>query len=214
MLLAKLFTKPHNLLVLDEPTNDLDLEMLEVLEAQLVTFEGTLIVVSHDRAFLDNVVTSVLVFEESGVQEYVGGYEDWKRRGRTLRVAESGFASEAPAEAIAPAVTAPLPAVAEAPAKARAKLSYKLKRELEALPEEIERLEGEVEARQAAVSGSDFFPATGPTPRPTWQPWPICKRRLRPVLSAGWSSRRWPRGRARRLLVLGSGLEKREGSAR
>ena len=157
VLLAKLFTKPHNLLVLDEPTNDLDLEMLEVLEAQLVTFEGTLIVVSHDRAFLDNVVTSVLVFEESGVQEYVGGYEDWKRRGRTLRIAESGFASEAPAEAIAPAVTAPVPAVAEAPAKARSKLSYKLKRELEALPDEIEQLEGEVEARQAAVSGPDFF---------------------------------------------------------
>ena len=157
VLLAKLFTKPHNLLVLDEPTNDLDLEMLEVLEAQLVAFEGTLIVVSHDRAFLDNVVTSVLVFEDSGVQEYVGGYEDWKRRGRALRIAESGFASEAPAEAIAPAVTAPPPAVAEAPAKAPAKLSYKLKRELEALPEEIERLEGEVEARQAAVSGPDFF---------------------------------------------------------
>ena len=157
VLLAKLFTKPHNLLVLDEPTNDLDLEMLEVLEAQLVAFEGTLIVVSHDRAFLDNVVTSVLVFEESGVQEYVGGYEDWKRRGRALRIAESGFASEAPAEAIAPAVTALPPAVAEAPAKAPAKLSYKLKRELEALPEEIERLEGEVEARQAAVSGPDFF---------------------------------------------------------
>ena len=157
VLLAKLFTKPHNLLVLDEPTNDLDLEMLEVLEAQLVAFEGTLIVVSHDRAFLDNVVTSVLVFEDSGVQEYVGGYEDWKRRGRALRIAESGFASEAPAEAIAPAVTAPPPAAAEAPAKAPAKLSYKLKRELEALPEEIERLEGEVEARQAAVSGPDFF---------------------------------------------------------
>jgi ATP-binding cassette subfamily F protein uup len=157
VLLAKLFTKPHNLLVLDEPTNDLDLEMLEVLEAQLVAFEGTLIVVSHDRAFLDNVVTSVLVFEDSGVQDYVGGYEDWKRRGRALRVAESGFASEAPAEAIAPAVTAPPPAVAQAPAQAPVKLSYKLKRELEALPEEIEQLEGEVEAGQAAVSDPDFF---------------------------------------------------------
>ena len=157
VLLAKLFTKPHNLLVLDEPTNDLDLEMLEVLEEQLLAFEGTLIVVSHDRAFLDNVVTSILVFEESGVEEYVGGYGDWKRRGRTLRIAESGFASEAPAEEAAPAVTAPPPSAAPAPAKAPAKLSYKLKRELEALPEEIERLEGEVEARQAAVSDPDFF---------------------------------------------------------
>ena len=159
VLLAKLFTKPHNLLVLDEPTNDLDLEMLEVLEEQLLAFDGTLIVVSHDRAFLDNVVTSVLVFEEHGVEEYVGGYGDWKRRGRTLRIAESGFASEAPAEAAAP--TAPPLAAAPAPekaqAKAPAKLSYKLKRELEALPEEIERLEGEVETRQAAVSDPAFF---------------------------------------------------------
>jgi ATP-binding cassette subfamily F protein uup len=159
VLLAKLFTKPHNLLVLDEPTNDLDLEMLEVLEEQLLAFDGTLIVVSHDRAFLDNVVTSVLVFEEHGVEEYVGGYGDWKRRGRTLRVAESGFASEAPAEAAAP--PAPPPAAAPAPEKAQvkapAKLSYKLKRELEALPEEIERLEGEVETRQAAVSDPAFF---------------------------------------------------------
>jgi ATP-binding cassette subfamily F protein uup len=159
VLLAKLFTKPHNLLVLDEPTNDLDLEMLEVLEEQLLAFEGTLIVVSHDRAFLDNVVTSVLVFEESGVQEYVGGYGDWTRRGRTLRVAESGFASEAPAAEAAPAVmaSAETPAAPKAPPKVPAKLSYKLKRELEALPEEIERLEGEVEARQAAVSDPDFF---------------------------------------------------------
>ncbi len=159
VLLAKLFTKPHNLLVLDEPTNDLDLEMLEVLEEQLLAFDGTLIVVSHDRAFLDNVVTSVLVFEEHGVEEYVGGYGDWKRRGRTLRIAESGFASDAPAEAAAP--TAPSLAAAPAPekaqAKAPAKLSYKLKRELEALPEEIERLEGEVETRQAAVSDPAFF---------------------------------------------------------
>jgi ATP-binding cassette subfamily F protein uup len=159
VLLAKLFTKPHNLLVLDEPTNDLDLEMLEVLEEQLLAFDGTLIVVSHDRAFLDNVVTSVLVFEEHGVEEYVGGYGDWKRRGRTLRVAESGFASEAPAEAAAHAAAPPAaaPAPEKAQAKTPAKLSYKLKRELEALPEEIERLEGEVETRQAAVSDPAFF---------------------------------------------------------
>jgi ATP-binding cassette subfamily F protein uup len=90
------------------------------------------------------------------VEEYVGGYGDWKRRGRTLRVAESGFANEARAEAIAPGVTPP-PAAAQTPEKAPVKLSYKLKRELEALPEEIERLEGEVEARQAAVSDPDFF---------------------------------------------------------
>ena len=78
VILAKLFTKPANLLVLDEPTNDLDVEMLEVLEQRLVEYEGTLILVCHDRDFLDNVVTSTLVFEDNGkVQEYLGGYQDW-----------------------------------------------------------------------------------------------------------------------------------------
>ena len=81
LLLARLFTRPANVLVLDEPTNDLDLETLELLEAQLVEWPGTLLLVSHDRAFLDNVVTSTLVFEGDGrVQEYVGGYEDWLRQ--------------------------------------------------------------------------------------------------------------------------------------
>src|SRR5205807_5091732 len=81
LLLARLFTRPANLLVLDEPTNDLDLETLELLEAQLVEWPGTLLVVSHDRAFLDNIATSTFVFEGDGiVQEYVGGYEDWLRQ--------------------------------------------------------------------------------------------------------------------------------------
>jgi ATP-binding cassette subfamily F protein uup len=81
LLLARLFTRPANVLVLDEPTNDLDLETLELLEAQLVEWPGTLLLVSHDRAFLDNVVTSTFVFEGGGlVQEYVGGYEDWVRQ--------------------------------------------------------------------------------------------------------------------------------------
>src|SRR5437016_11493092 len=81
LLLARLFTRPANVLVLDEPTNDLDLETLELLEAQLVEWPGTLLLVSHDRAFLDNVVTSTFVFEGDGrVEEYVGGYEDWVRQ--------------------------------------------------------------------------------------------------------------------------------------
>ena len=85
IILAKLFTKPTNLLVLDEPTNDLDVETLEVLEQRLVEYPGTLIVVSHDREFLDNVVTSILVFEADGsIREYVGGYRDWVRRHREL----------------------------------------------------------------------------------------------------------------------------------
>src|SRR5207249_11999370 len=81
LLLARLFTRPANVLVLDEPTNDLDLETLELLEAELTEWPGTLLLVSHDRAFLDNVVTSTFVFENDGrVQEYVGGYEDWLRQ--------------------------------------------------------------------------------------------------------------------------------------
>ena len=80
MLLAKLFSKPANVIVLDEPTNDLDAETLELLEAKLVDYQGTVLVVSHDRTFLNNVVTSTIVFEEQGVREYVGGYDDWLRQ--------------------------------------------------------------------------------------------------------------------------------------
>src|SRR5690606_19324520 len=81
LLLARLFTRPANVLVLDEPTNDLDIETLELLEARLAEFQGTVLIVSHDRAFLDNVVTSTLVFEGDGkIGEYVGGYEDWERQ--------------------------------------------------------------------------------------------------------------------------------------
>ena len=99
LLLARLFTRPANVLVLDEPTNDLDLETLELLEEQLVEWPGTLLLVSHDRAFLDNVVTSTFVFEGDGrVQEYVGGYEDWlrQRQSRQKTAAQDG---EGPAEA-------------------------------------------------------------------------------------------------------------------
>ena len=92
-MLAKLFSKPANLLVLDEPTNDLDVETLELLEEVLLGFQGTVLMVSHDRAFLDNVVTSTLVFQGGGeVREYVGGYQDWLRQGgspRLLGVADS-----------------------------------------------------------------------------------------------------------------------------
>src|SRR5205814_4146962 len=96
LLLARLFTRPANLLVLDEPTNDLDLETLELLEAQLVEWPGTLLLVSHDRAFLDNVVTSTFVFEGDGrVQEYVGGYEDWVRQ-RTSKAGGSPKGTDRP----------------------------------------------------------------------------------------------------------------------
>ena len=89
LLLAKLFAKPANVIVLDEPTNDLDTETLELLEERLVEFDGTVLLVSHDRAFLNNVVTSTIVFEEGGVREYVGGYDDWLRQRPVPGAAES-----------------------------------------------------------------------------------------------------------------------------
>ncbi|MGC8097689.1 ATP-binding cassette domain-containing protein [Metapseudomonas otitidis] len=162
LLLAKLFSKPANLLVLDEPTNDLDVETLELLEEVLLEFPGTVLMVSHDRAFLDNVVTSTLVFEGEGrVREYVGGYQDWLRQGgspRLLGVGEGRSAkaeprAESPAVAEAPAQAAEKPA-GEAPKK---KLSYKLQRELEALPGQIEALEAEIEAVQQEISDPAFY---------------------------------------------------------
>ncbi len=154
LLLAKLFSKPANLLVLDEPTNDLDVETLELLEEVLLGFQGTVLMVSHDRAFLDNVVTSTLVFQGGGeVREYVGGYQDWLRQGgspRLLGVAESGGEakeSKKPQQA---------PAVAEI-APAKKKLSYKLQRELEALPGRIDEVEKGIEALQAEISDPAFY---------------------------------------------------------
>ncbi|TWH76642.1 ATP-binding cassette subfamily F protein uup [Azomonas agilis] len=154
LLLAKLFSKPANLLVLDEPTNDLDVETLELLEEVLLEFTGTVLMVSHDRAFLDNVVTSTLVFEGEGkVREYVGGYQDWLRQGGSPRLL--GVAEEKAAKAKAPTpVAAPQAAAAEPTKK---KLSYKLQRELDELPARIERLEADMEQLQAQMSDPNFF---------------------------------------------------------
>ncbi|KTT39834.1 ABC transporter ATPase [Pseudomonas oryzihabitans] len=159
LLLAKLFSKPANLLVLDEPTNDLDVETLELLEEVLLSFEGTVLMVSHDRAFLDNVVTSTLVFEGEGrVQEYVGGYQDWLRQGgspRLLGVATREDKPAAPAAKVDPAPVASPVAAAVAPAKR--KLSYKEQRELDAMPAAIETAEIELEALQTAIAAPDFY---------------------------------------------------------
>ena len=132
LLLARLFTRPANVLVLDEPTNDLDLETLELLEAQLVEWPGTLLLVSHDRAFLDNVVTSTFVFEGEGrVREYVGGYDDWLRqrdaaqRGpASARRASSADGVDRPRRARGPR-TAPARHASPPAAPAAKKLSYK-----------------------------------------------------------------------------------------
>ena len=146
VILAKLFTQPANLLVLDEPTNDLDVETLEALEGRLSQYHGTLLVVSHDRYFLDQVVTSTLVFEgNASVKRYAGGYSDWARLKRSLAIAE---------EATPTKVTEKTVRTAPSPAK---KLSYKLQRELDALPGRIETLERDVGTIQNQVNAEDFY---------------------------------------------------------
>ena len=159
LLLAKLFSKPANLLVLDEPTNDLDVETLELLEEVLLSFPGTVLMVSHDRAFLDNVVTSTLVFEGSGlVREYVGGYQDWLRQGGSAKLLGVTDAKEAKAEAVpSQPVEAP---VATEPAPTKKKLSYKLQRELEALPGKIDAVEKNIAALQAEIAQPTFYQQT------------------------------------------------------
>ena len=150
LLLAKLFAQPSNLLVMDEPTNDLDVETLELLEELLTEYQGTLLLVSHDREFLDNVVSSTLVLEGGGrVGEYVGGYSDWLRQRPATRVAEP-----APTPAAAKPGEAPR---APEPEKAKRKLSYKDQRELEQLPARIEQLETEIAERSAAMNDPAFF---------------------------------------------------------
>jgi len=157
LLLAKLFSKPANLLVLDEPTNDLDVETLELLEEVLLGFQGTVLMVSHDRAFLDNVVTSTLVFEGNGVvREYVGGYQDWLRQGGSPRLLGVAETKESKTEAPASKPAAP---VAEA-APAKKKLSYKVQRELEALPGKIDAVEKNISALQAEIAQPAFYQQT------------------------------------------------------
>jgi len=161
LLLAKLFARPSNLLVLDEPTNDLDIETLELLEERLLDYQGTLLVVSHDREFLDNVVTSSLVFEGGGrVAEYVGGYSDWERQ----QAAAAKSLQRAPGRASAREAPRPDPrpaAAAPPPARRGAKLSYKDQRELDALPARIEALEAEVEALQQRLADPALYRAGG-----------------------------------------------------
>jgi ATP-binding cassette subfamily F protein uup len=144
-LLAQLFSQPCNLLVMDEPTNDLDMETLELLEELLANFEGTLILVSHDRAFLDNVVTGTLVFEGDGtIKEYVGGYSDW--------LAQAKLAAVKPA----PATPTPSPAPPKA-ATAKKKMSYKEQRELEKMPKQIEAMEARQAELNRQINSADFY---------------------------------------------------------
>jgi len=148
IILAKLFTQPANLLVLDEPTNDLDMETLEVLEQKLTEFNGTLIIVSHDRQFLDNVVTSTLVFEADGkIQEYVGGYSDWVRQGKNLAEVDNPNVKKNKSRGQRRS------AADQAPKK----LGYMEQRELEQLPGDIEQLESSVSDLENQISAPDFY---------------------------------------------------------
>ncbi|MBC7963532.1 MAG: ATP-binding cassette domain-containing protein, partial [Steroidobacteraceae bacterium] len=150
LLLAKLFTKPSNILVMDEPTNDLDAETLDLLEDLLQEYTGTLLLVSHDREFLNNVVSSTLVLSGDGtVRDYVGGYDDWL--------------SQAAAEtaAAAPVVVKTALDKSKRPAERGRKLSFKDERELEALPERIAALEKEQAALHARLSDPDFYKNAG-----------------------------------------------------
>jgi ABC transport system ATP-binding/permease protein len=150
LLLARLLTRPANVLVMDEPTNDLDLETLELLEAQLVDFPGTLLIVSHDRRFLNNVVTSTLVFEGGGqVQEYVGGYDDWMLQRQNALALQTKPARPA-ADAAGTQASPPRQ-------REKTRLSYKEKLEFEGLPARIDALEGERAALEAKVAGSEFY---------------------------------------------------------
>lgn len=157
LLLAKLFSMPSNVLVLDEPTNDLDTETLALLEEKLLDYSGTILLVSHDRAFLNNVVTSTLVFESEGrLKEYVGGYDDWLRQ----RPEPPAPVSPTPA-AVKPAKQEERPA-GEQPPRARRKPSFKEIRELEALPEKIEALEKEQHEIIAMLNSSSFYANSEP----------------------------------------------------
>jgi ATP-binding cassette subfamily F protein uup len=144
LLLARLFARPANVLVLDEPTNDLDIESLELLEAALQEYSGTLLLVSHDRAFLDNVVTQTLAAERDGAwKEYAGGYSDYVRQ-----------RDPAPA---APLSRGEASAPRERGSEARKKLSYKETRELESLPADIESLEAEQKALLARMHDAEYY---------------------------------------------------------
>jgi len=173
LLLAKLFAQPANLLVMDEPTNDLDAESLEILEDRLVDYEGTLLVVSHDRAFLNNVVTSMIVFEPGGIREYVGGYDDWLRQSKVQKeIASSGKGSKksggsstrTPAEKnpeksvdkVSEKVTEKVPPQA-AEKSAPSRLSYKEKLELETLPSKIEAIEIQKDSLHEKMSTPEYF---------------------------------------------------------
>ena len=147
ILLAKLFSKPANVIVMDEPTNDLDAETLELLESKLVDFDGTVLIVSHDREFLNNVVSSSIVFENGTLKEYVGGYDDWVRQSKSAETKDSKPSKKKRIDSTKPAANDSKPR----------RLSYKEKRELESLPEKIEYLESQIAEAHMQMAEPEFY---------------------------------------------------------
>ena len=144
LLLAKLLAKPSNILVLDEPTNDLDIEALEVLEELLLNYLGTILIVSHDRAFINNIATSTLVFEQNHVNEYIGGYDDWLTQRKDPELVASNKIAKPP--------------ISTRPKKTKKEnLNYTQKQELKRLPEIIEKLESQVSSLQQQMSDAKFY---------------------------------------------------------
>ena len=141
LLLAKLFATPSNMLVMDEPTNDLDIETLELLEELVMNYQGTLLLISHDRAFIDSVVSSTLVFENGTVNEYVGGYDDWLRQRPVIDDKNKTDQKNIPKEE----------KIVEK------KLSFKDQKELDQLPKKIEELDKKIEVLHAGMGDADFY---------------------------------------------------------
>ena len=150
ILLAKLFAQPANVIVLDEPTNDLDSETLELLEERLVQFTGTVLMVSHDRAFLNNVVTSTIVFEPEGLREYVGGYDDWQHQ----LAARTSMIEKKPSAKLAKSKNGKKKRKPDDKPK---KLSFKEQQELDKLPGNIEKLEASIETLTQTMADPEFY---------------------------------------------------------
>ncbi|MEP6895790.1 MAG: ATP-binding cassette domain-containing protein, partial [Chloroflexota bacterium] len=158
LLLARLFTQPANLLILDEPTNDLDIETLEVLEDLLLEYDGTLLLVSHDRAFLNNIVTSTYILDNGDVTEFVGGYDDWRVRMPLAGILASDIT---PVGGSAKPASTPQTFSSADSKSAPRKLSYNEKRELEQLPKQIETLEAEQHDLNVKMESPEFYQQDG-----------------------------------------------------
>jgi ATP-binding cassette subfamily F protein uup len=181
LLLARILLKPNNLLILDEPTNDLDIETLELLEEMLANYQGTLLLVSHDREFVDNTVTTSWIFEGNGViEEFVGGYHDAKQQREQVLASRAVMEKAAKIEK----VVEETPKTTQ-PKNNSKKLSYKLQRELEALPAKLEQLESDIETLQEQVNDPEFFTKPVEQTQPVWEQRAAVEQELE-IACEGW----------------------------